>query len=324
MFSLIGVLLVGIAIGYFIQKRRRSKIFDSLPFVMNMTIGGLLFLLGITIGGNRQIMGNITLFGIDALYISLGGIMGSLLFAWLNYRLFFAKGKMKLSPPNEQIRTSSSLPQQSTKMGRYSWIKDLLPPIIFFGAGIVFGSLLLFGHFHFFHQDNDLLFYLLHFLMFLVGVTISQQKQCFHTLCSQKYVLLLIPLGTILGTLLGCGMISLCMKGYTLSECLVVGSGMGYYSVTSVLISKYASAELGTVALLANIFREIITLLFAGVMAKTLGDLAPIAAGGSTTADVTLPVISHYVRQKFVMIAIFHGIFLDFCVPFLVTFFLCF
>lgn len=324
MLSLIGFLLVGITIGFFIQKRRLNRIFMLLSPVMNFTIGGLLFFLGITIGKNKQIMDNIAHFGIDALYISLGAVIGSVLFAWLNYRLFFAKGKINLSPSKMQMESSSSRLRHSKKRGWYVWSIELFSPILFFGAGIFIGYFFPQNGSSFFYKEDDILLYLLHFLMFLVGIFISQQNKSFQAFCSHKYVLMLVPLGTIVGTLLGSGFVSLFMKEYTLSECMAVGSGMGYYSLSSVLISEYASVELGTIALLANIIREVIALFFAGVLAKTLGDLAPIAAGGATSADVTLPVISHHVRQEFAVISIIHGITTDISVPFLVTFFLCF
>ena len=51
------------------------------------------------------------------------------------------------------------------------------------------------------------------------------------------------------------------------------------------------------------------------------GDLAPISAGGATTMDTTLPIITRCSGQQFVVVSIFHGFMTDFSVPFLVTFF---
>ena len=50
---------------------------------------------------------------------------------------------------------------------------------------------------------------------------------------------------------------------------MAVGAGFGYYSLSSIFITEYKGPELGTIALLSNITREIITLLFAPV-ASTL------------------------------------------------------
>jgi uncharacterized membrane protein YbjE (DUF340 family) len=71
--------------------------------------------------------------------------------------------------------------------------------------------------------------------------------------------------------------------------------------------------------LLANILREIITLLFAPVMVKYFGKLAPIAAGGATTMDTTLPIIIRTSGKEFSVVSIYHGFVMDLSVPFLVT-----
>jgi hypothetical protein len=91
--------------------------------------------------------------------------------------------------------------------------------------------------------------------------------------------------------------------------------------VGTVTITEYKGPELGTIALLSNITREIITLLFAPLLVRWFGNLAPISAGGATTMDTTLPIITRYSGQSFVVVSIFHGFVVDFSVPFLVTLF---
>ena len=99
-----------------------------------------------------------------------------------------------------------------------------------------------------------------------------------------------------------------------------VGAGMAYYSLSSIFITEYRGAELGTVALLSNIAREIIALLMAPLLVRWFGRLAAIAAGGATTMDTTLPVITRVSGKEMVVVSIFHGFITDFSVPFLVTF----
>ena len=62
-----------------------------------------------------------------------------------------------------------------------------------------------------------------------------------------------------------------------LTDCLAVDSGFAYYSLSSIFITEYRGAELGTIALLANIIREMITLLLTPLLAKWFGPLAPIS-----------------------------------------------
>ena len=112
-------------------------------------------------------------------------------------------------------------------------------------------------------------------------------------------------------------------------EVMAVGSGFGYYSLSSILVSSLkeaaigaqAAAELGTITLMANIFREMMTLIFAPFMVRWFSPLAPICSGGATTMDVTLPVITRYSGQEWVFVSIVHGVVVDFSVPILVPLF---
>ena len=115
--------------------------------------------------------------------------------------------------------------------------------------------------------------------------------------------------------------VSVLIKGRTLSELLAVSSGFGYCSLASVLITQYKGVELGAIALLANIIREVITLLFAPWMVRFFGPLAPVSAGGATTMDTTFPVIIRNSGKEFSILSIYHGFITDLSVPFLVTFF---
>ena len=169
--------------------------------------------------------------------------------------------------------------------------------------------------------SSDLSFYALCGLMFSVGLSIGHDPQTIQNFCTLNPRLMLLPLATILGTLSAALLISFILPHRTAPECMAVGSGFGYYSLSSIFITEYKGAELGTVALLSNIAREIMTLLCAPLMVRWFGNLAPISSGGATTMDTTLPIITQTAGSRFVVVSIFHGFIVDFSVPFLVTFF---
>lgn len=169
--------------------------------------------------------------------------------------------------------------------------------------------------------ENDFSMYALYVLMFLVGISIGSDKKALQALKQQNLKIILVPLATIVGTLAGTALVSVLISGRSLADCLAVGAGFGYYSLSSVFITEYKGAELGTIALAANIIREIITLLGAAFLVRWFGRLAPICAGGATTMDTTLPVITRFSGKEFVIVSVFHGFVVDFTVPFLVTFF---
>ena len=58
------------------------------------------------------------------------------------------------------------------------------------------------------------------------------------------------------------------------------------------------------------------------VFVKYFGKLAPIASGGATSMDTTLPVITKFTGTEYAIIAVFSGTVLTIIVPFLVTFIL--
>ena len=170
-------------------------------------------------------------------------------------------------------------------------------------------------------SEGDVSIWAVYALMFLVGISIGSDTQALKAIRGQHWKILWVPVATWAGTLAGTALASLLLPSRSLADCLAVGSGFGYYSLSSIFITEYRGAELGTIALAANIIREIITLLGAPLLVCWFGKLAPICAGGATTMDTTLPVITRFSGKEFVVVSIFHGFIVDFSVPFLVTFF---
>ena len=161
----------------------------------------------------------------------------------------------------------------------------------------------------------------LYALLFCVGITVGNNTTLMKSFTRLDPRLMLLPLMTIVGTLAATAIVSLGMPQRSLTDCLAVGSGFGYYSLSSILITQYRGPELGTIALLANIIREVFTLLGAPLLVRYFGPISPISCGGATTMDTTLPIITRASGQEFVILSLFHGFLVDFSVPFLVTFF---
>lgn len=197
-------------------------------------------------------------------------------------------------------------------------MKGSLIIVSFFAVGIVCGLFRLIPDCL---SDSNLSYYALCGLMFCVGISIGNDPDTLKSFRSLNPRLVFLPVMTILGTLAGCAVAGLFMEQRTLPECMAVGAGFGYYSLSSIFITEYKGAELGTIALLSNIMREIIALLCAPLLVRYFGKLAPISVGGATTMDTTLPIITRCSGQEFVIVSIFHGFVVDFSVPFLVTFF---
>ena len=151
--------------------------------------------------------------------------------------------------------------------------------------------------------ETNISYYALCALMFSVGLSVGNDPQTLKNFRSLNPRLVFLPIMTILGTLAGSAAVSLILTHRSITDCLAVGSGFGYYSLSSIFITEYKGAELGTIALLANISREILTLLAAPLLVRWFGNLAPISAGGATTMDTTA---HHHTDSRTAVCSSFH------------------
>jgi len=195
-------------------------------------------------------------------------------------------------------------------------MKGSLIILSFFVAGLLIGIYNLAPGFFI---KNDYSLYALYFLMFLVGIGIGSNKKSLELIKSVNIKIVLVPLSVIIGTYIGVATFSLVQNEINLLESLAIGSGFGYYSLSSVLISEISGDTLGVIALLSNISREIITLLFTPIFARYFGKLSPIASGGATAMDTTLPVITKYIGSDYAIISVFSGVVLTILVPLLIS-----
>lgn len=76
MVYIFSAILLGIAIGF---VARKSKIIKYTTKIIEIIIMLLLFLLGIDVGSREELVSNLSQLGLEALIITLGSTIGSLL-----------------------------------------------------------------------------------------------------------------------------------------------------------------------------------------------------------------------------------------------------
>jgi len=82
MLKVVAIMLSGMAIGFLLRKRRLRVV----PHAVTVLIWLLLFFLGVEVGGNPQVIEGITSLGLEALWLSLAGLAGTVLFSWALWR----------------------------------------------------------------------------------------------------------------------------------------------------------------------------------------------------------------------------------------------
>ena len=172
------------------------------------------------------------------------------------------------------------------------------------------------------HIPRELVSYVLYALIFTVGIEVGVHANVWRVVRTFHLKIALVPVSVIAGTFLGVGLVSVFLSGISVRHALAIGAGFGYYSLSSVMISQLDGEVLGVTALMTNLMREILTLLTAPWAARLFGKLAPIASGGATSMDVTLPVITKVSGKEYAVIAVCSGMILTFLVPVFVPIFL--
>ena len=156
-------------------------------------------------------------------------------------------------------------------------------------------------------------------LMLFIGLSFGSDPKLRDIIRSVNPRLLIVPLTTIAGTFLGIAIYNLLFSQLQPRDAFAVGAGFGYYSLSGILISEFSGEKMGIIALLANVTREIITLLFAPLIVRVFGKTAAVSSGGATSMDTTLPVILKSSGKDYLIISLFHGIVLTILVPFIIT-----
>lgn len=272
----------------------------------------LLFMLGASVGGDRELLRVLPRLGGVALWLTLCGLVGSFVCVRVIRRHLPQVPESPVNVPAASDGVKEPLGRRLAALATGS-----VGILAFFALGLVlaWGEALppvLTSHMS--------ALYALYFLMTLVGVSLGKDERMGDILRTLRPRTLLLPLATAIGTLLGSALASLAVE-YSLTDCLAVGSGFVYYSLSSVIITMSKGAELGAVALMANITRELLTFVAAPLIVRIFGPECLISCGGASTMDSTLPTVVRHAGVQWTFVSIVHAMLLDFSVPFLVPFF---
>ena len=288
--------------------------------IVTWLIWVLLFLLGIEVGSNEMIVRSLPTLGVEALLLSSAATLSCCVLAWILWRVL----------KNNTVQENAKKETSAEKEGNPAEKEGLQGSSLIRGLKVMKGSLIVVGFFVIgllggiekmvpsWLLDGDVSFVALCGLLLFVGLGIGLNPEMKKEVRSLSPRMALLPVVTIIGSWLGALLIWTVLHR-TLSDCMAINSGFAYYSLSSIFITEYRGAELGTIALLANIIREMLTLLGAPLMARWFGPLAPISVGGATTMDTTLPILSQTLGQRYIALSIYHGFVVDFTVPFLVS-----
>lgn len=150
-------------------------------------------------------------------------------------------------------------------------------------------------------------------LLFFVGIDLGRQKDILQNIKKIGYKVIFVPIGVIIGGVVG-GMIGGGILGIPLNEAGAVGSGLGWYTLSAMMLADY-STELSTLAFICNVIREVIALIILPFVAKNIGYLESVSICGATAMDTALPLISKSTDSNTTVISFITGVIASLSVP---------
>ena len=203
-------------------------------------------------------------------------------------------------------------------------MKSSLMTLVFFLLGCLVGTSYMVQI-----DVHEISIYVLYFLMLLIGINLGGNQNIKEFASMLQFKMVLVPLATVTGTFLFSAVAAFFLSRWSAFDCMAVGSGFACYSVSSILITQIKSpsigvqlaTELGTIALLSNIFRELFSLIGAPLSRKYFGYFAPISAAGVGSSDIALQMVAKYSGKEAIPIAVIHGLIINISIPFFVSLF---
>ncbi len=162
---------------------------------------------------------------------------------------------------------------------------------------------------------------ILYILMFFVGISVGANRTVFSKIRQYHVKIFIIPAGIVAGSV-AAGALCAPLLGLEWGQSMAVTSSLGWYSLSGVMITELGGAEMGAVAFMSSLMREILSFLLIPFIARYLNAYTTIAPAAATSEDTTLPAILKYGGAETAVMAVFNGVFCSALVPVLIRFFM--
>ena len=231
MFTVLSILFCAIIAGA-ILLRMGFKL--QMERALDITVFILIALFGLSIGQDDNLLHNASSIGWAALLIASLGMAGSVLFSWLYQRL--------LHLPNIPVAVAETADEH--KLKKTDLLLRLLRssklPLVLL-AGMLMGY---YGLLPKSWGSSKVSFVVLCLLIAEVGLSLGNRPDLKTVMKSVDFKILLLPFFTIVGTLLFSALGAIVLP-FSVRDVLTVGSGFGYYSLSSILILDQKASMIG-------------------------------------------------------------------------------
>ncbi len=321
-----GVLAIGYLLGSKLRNKREKMGF--LDALTNFCVSLLVFVMGIKMGSNEEVIANLGTIGIQSVVITV--VLAVITIAGVTTaRLALRMNKYALTPKQVEelgeMGTGSSGAGQSVSADAEEGGSNLMTILIlaFTVVGLIVGYFVVrnnAGLMTAFDVSNGHIMTVgLCLLMLSIGMGMGLDGTVLTYLKQAGFRVLVFPVVVIAATTVGGFVVSLIYSDLSIGESLAICYGFGWYTFAPIAISNAGYVMAGAISFLHNVIRELAGIVLMPILAKKIGYLEVASIPGVAAMDVCLPIVERVTRQDIIIYSFLIGFSQAIFVPILVN-----
>lgn len=301
--------IAAVAVGAIVGSRPvvRSR---PLPWLGKLQFVALMILivsLGVKLGGDEEVISSLGRIGWAAFVITVAAMVGSVLCVSL-LRRFVLRLDRWGRPDGSGGGEEAGQEKKKADNSLTKWIVAAVALGMLAGyfvipesIGAYCGNVIDFG---------------LYLLLFLVGMDMGKQGTIIADIKAAGCKVLLVPVAVAVGSLGAAALVGPVLA-LGVKDAVAVSAGFGWYSLAPTLLAPY-SLSVSAVCFLANVMREVFSILAIPLVARHVGYVECVALPGAAAMDTVLPVVLGATHERITIYSFTSGVILSLAVPLLV------
>lgn len=306
---------------YIIASKLRSRR-EKLEAPVNQGLTGMMyfivFIMGIRMGSNEQIISNLGTIGIQAVVISVLTIVFSLLFVTIMRKI------MKIDKYGDSIAVAHSNDgtpamaevEEFLEKEEVSKSSENLKTTLYIAIDVVIAMLIGYfairrifaGNYEVFDTaTSNAIVAGLSIMIGFVGLSLGLDGTVISKLKETGIKVLIVPIMLILGTSFA-GVVFSMITEFSVKEALAISWGFGWYTYAPGIIAEAGYVIASAVSFLHNVIRETTGIIGIPLFAQKFGYLEATTVPGIASMDVCMPIIERSCRQDTIVYGFCNGL----------------
>lgn len=301
---------------YIIASKLRNKAdkFGFLEQMLNIVIYVLVFIMGLRMGSNEEVIYNLGTIGVQSVVVTALTVGGSMFAVFLTRKLMGLNRQGVPSSSEEVVKSSNNDSNEQNGTG----MKTTLIILGFVAAGMLSGYLIvpmLFDNLDDFQtMSGDWMVVGITILLACVGFNLGLDGKVFTSLKQVGFKALLIPVAAVAGSLF-MGAVYGMISPLTVGEGIAISAGFGWYTMAPGLMVEAGFVVSGAISFMHNVIRETLGIIIIPLVAKKIGYLEAVSIPGVAAMDVCMPIVERSCRPETVIYSFCTGAFMCLFVP---------